>query len=696
MNVPRHLQFPLALLVLALVVTALVYQFPVTSVLDVGSGREQPFLRGFSFRENLPDTGNARWSAGQSEINFVGVGAQDGTLTLRYAAPRPSGVAQVTLRVNGAERPPPSLPSDFQTHEIPVSRADIGIGGDISLTLDSDTFTSPPDTRQLGVLFDSAQFRANGAPVIPSPRALLYVAALTVLAFYIGKAWSGNARVGLGAGVLTIVLGAVGLMQARVETAYYIAPLFWTGLFLFGLGYLFAIALQRLTNVLPAPPLTARTLRLVFVMMVAAFALRMVFAVTPGYIVDVQDYIVWSYKTVTYGLGTMYLAVDGLWMSDQSVGLNYILHLMGLIQRTVFAPDFLYPVVAGDPALRGATDNAALLADPIHRTLLRLPMLFSDVLTGALVFAAARKYLSEPKAWLVGLAFWFNPAVIWNGAYWGQTDAMHTLLALVSFLLILFTPRVGLAFFILGVAVFIKPQPVFFGPLLLLGAYRQAQVQGVVRALVGGVLGSAALIVPMFLTGGLDGLLAFVLDAVGHNPTLSANAHNLWWMLFGDNIGLADTAGIFPGAVISFRAASILLFLAANLIVLVKAWRAPLEQYFFFGAFVIFTFFMLPTEIHENYAHTLFPLLAVAMARDTRLVALFVALTVTVTLNYALHDPPVFALLQLTDPNTQLSLLRRLNATVNVLLLSLWLVYVVVRNDLGTQLTPFRRQAVAK
>lgn len=676
--IPRFSQIPQAWILLVLcvlaafAVTILAYQIPSAATIDVGSGRDAPFVQGFSFREKLPDGEDARWSNGRAEIRFVGIGAQEGNLKLRFAAPRPQNPAQVQILANGIPLEAGAPSNDFQTQTFPIGRALIGVGGELVVSINSDTFTQPPDTRALGVLVDSAQFEAKGAPAIPSPRVLFYFPALVALAFAIGLVWSGRTWVAFATSCAALGYGLVGLIQARVETAYFLAPLFWFALLLFISALAFAYALQRLTNVLRVAPLRPRTLRLLFLGMVAAFAFRMIFAVTPGYIVDVQDYIVWSYKTVTYGLGSMYSAVNGLWISDQSPGLNYILHVMGLIYRGIFAPDFLYPAVAGDPLLRGTTDNPALLADPIQRTLLRLPMLFADVMTGALIFATARKYVAEKFAWLAAFAFWFNPAVLANGAYWGQTDAIHSLLVLVCFLLIVFTPRVGLAFFILGVAAFTKPQAMIFAPLLLLGAYRVGNLKGIARAILFGALGAAVLLLPVVLTGGTQGLLAYFNDTVGHHPTVTANAHNLWWMVFHDDFDTADTVGLFPGAPFSIRTFSILLFGGFYWMALLKAWRAPLEDFFVLGAFVAFAFFMLPTEIHENYGYALLPLLAVAMTRDARLIALYAAISATMTLNYALHDPPLYNRLGLDDPHAQLASARWWNSAANMIILVAW------------------------
>jgi hypothetical protein len=679
--------------VLPLFLTAFVYQFPVASVIDVGSGRDAPFIQGFSFRENLSRADardlDARWSNGHAEIRFVGVGAQNGILKLRYAAPRPQNPAQVQVFANGVElaHNPPS--NDFQEQSFSIERSIVGIGGDLVIALNSDTFRQPPDTRALGLLVESAGFDAQGAPVIPSPRALFYFPALVVLAFFVARAWSGSERIALVSALASMVLGAASLYFARVETAYFLAPLFWFTLLLCASAYVFLIALQRLTNALSAPALDTRTMRLLFLAMILAFVLRMIFAVTPGYIVDVQDYIVWSYKTVTYGLGTMYSAVNGLWISDQSPGLNYILHGMGLVYRGIFAPDFLYPAVAGDPMLRDTTTNPALLADPIQRTLLRLPMLFADVITGALIFVTARKYIAERGlfgknfVWLAAFAFWFNPAVLWNGAYWGQTDAIHTLLILICFLLLVFTQRVGLAFFILGIAAFTKPQAMIFGPLLLLAAYKTSKVSGdlrglkrVARAFFFGALGSALMLFPVLLTGGAQGLLAYFGDTVGHHPILSANAHNVWWFLFRGNIDVPDTRALFPDAPLSFRAFSIISFAFAYALTLLKAWRVTRADFFALGAFLAFAFFMLPTEIHENYGYALLPLLAIAMTRDKPLMAFFVVISTTMTLNYALHDPNLYARFGLSDPDAQWATARWFNSIANIVILALWTIYL--------------------
>lgn len=682
MNVPPFLKIPLALFFSALVLTTLVYQFPVTSVIDVGSGRDAPFVQGFSFRENLPDGNDVRWSNGRAEIRFIGLGAQNGTLTLRFAAPRPFNAARINILTNGVNVSRVESPFEFHSQTFPIDRATIGIGGDLSVTLNSDTFAQPPDTRQLGLLIESAHFESNGAPVFPSPRALFYLPALVILFFFIARVWSGNERVALLIGIVTLAVGAVCLYVVRVETAYFLAPLFWFGVALLIGARVLRFTLRRLTFAIGAPDLNTRTLRFLFLAMALAFAFRMLFATGAGYIVDVQDYVVWSYKTVTHGIGSAYVALDGLWSADNPPGMVYVFDGMGRVYRAIFAADFLYPAVAGNPNLRALSNNAAVLADPIHRTLLRLPFLLCDVITGALIFVAARKTISGRAAWLVAGAFWFNPAVLWNGAYWGQTDAFHSLLVLSAFLL-LNVKRIGAGFFVYGIAALVKPQAVIFAPLLLFLAWRVDAGRGVLRGMLFGGMGAALMLAPMVLLGGAASMLNFFQNVAGFHPVLSANAHNVWWLMSGGNVGVSSNQELFAGAPFSYRAVSIVLFGALYLAVLWLARRAAVDDFFAWGAFLAFGFFMLVTEIHENHGYAALPLLAVAMTRDKNLIVLYAALSVTMTVNYALHDPPLLEHFSFLDSNT----LRWLNALANTLLLGGWGIYLVTRktNDKFTE-----------
>jgi hypothetical protein len=183
----------------------------------------------------------------------------------------------------------------------------------------------------------------------------------------------------------------------------------------------------------------------------------------------------------------------------------------------------------------------------------------------------------------------------------------------------------------------------------------------------------------MLLVGGGSGMLAYFMDTIGHHPILSANAHNLWWFLRNGSIDLPDTSELVPGIPFTYRQASLILFGVFYLAILLKAWRSARVDYFVLGAFAAFAFFMLPTEIHENYGYALLPLLAIAMSRDKAWVAFYIAVSATMVLNYATSDPPLFSLLGIADPATQLALPRELNALANTAIFAVWALYLFAK-----------------
>jgi hypothetical protein len=660
-----------------LAVVALGYQFAAPIQIVVGTRSADPFIEGFSFREQAP-FGSFRWSGASARFLFRGIGNQGGTLHIVAGAPGSS----VVLGVNGQELASFLVSGGVREYTFPIQRSSLGLGGDLVVTLESDTFTAPPDTRELGLQVVSASFERRPGLVFPAPLTVLWTVGVAILAIAIARAWSGSVRLAWGIGAVVAIAAGWGLAHSRLETVWLVQVVFWFALavFLGGCGVVWL--LRRFY------PLQSRTLRMLGLVVLAAFAVRLPLALTPGFITDVQDYVVWSYKLAHYGLGSAYAVVGGLWVADYPPVLLYAFQGLGIVYQKLFAPDFLYPVTAGDPALRAVTSNAALLADPIHRTLLRMPAILADLIAGGVIFAVVRKSLSTGKSLLIAASYWFNPTAIYNSAFYGQTDAVHSLLVLLAFALVE-TMRDGWGFFALGVAGLTKPQSLVFGPLLLLRAFQRRRWRGVGLAALGGALGIAIAAAPVIAVGALPGLLAHLGGTVGHHPLVSANAHNLWWFLMHGNTWVEDTLAALGG--LSYRVAGFLLLAVAYALALGSALRRPDRDVWPLAAYVGFAFYMLPTEIHENYGFAVLALLAVAIAKDRHFVWAYLVLTLTMLANHALHDPAFYALLGLPSPEVQLGTARWINATVNVLVFAGWTAWEAV----GLVRTPPRYQRPA-
>ncbi len=646
----------------SLVAIVLAYQSSTPIEVQVGQQSAEPFIAGFSFREQA-GFGSFRWSGPLARLDLAGIGNQNGTLLIRCGSP--AGGAQV--RTGERVLAPGGVCSGgIGTFTLPIDRSQVGAGGNLVVTLESQVFVAPPDPRQLGVQVVSARFEPAGGWVWPAPLTVLYLLLDALLGFAIVRAWSGSSRAAWAVAAALVLAGAGGLYAARLTAAWLIETVFWLGL----LATVIAAAVVWLLRRFYA--FEARTLRLLGLLLLAAFALRLPLAATPGFITDVQDYVVWSYKLVHHGLASAYVTTpDGLWIADYPPVLLYLFQGLGALYRALFAPDFLYPVTAGDPALRAVTTNAAQLADPIHRTLLRLPALIADLITGALIFALARARLSERKSFLIAASYLFNPAVLINSALWGQTDAVHTLFVVLAFALVEAT-QIGWGFFALALGAMTKPQALFFGPLLLLRAVQIKRWRGVSLAGAGGMAGLVLALAPMLGAGALGGLVSHFGSTIGHHPVLSANAHNFWWFVTRGAIGVEDTQALFAG--LSYRLVGLVLLAGAYGLALLGMYRRPGRHVWAVAAYVGLAFFILPTEIHENYGFAVLALLAVALVADRRFVLLYAALTLTTVANYALHDPNVYAALHLAAPDAQLAGARWLNAAANVLIFGLWTV----------------------
>ena len=90
------------------------------------------------------------------------------------------------------------------------------------------------------------------------------------------------------------------------------------------------------------------------------------------------------------------------------------------------------------------------------------------------------------------------------------------------------------------------------------------------------------------------------------------------------------------------------------------------------GAFLSFAFFMLTTQVHENWSFALFAPLAAAAALRPRYRALYAALSLTFLANLVLRDPPLRDLLGRGFDGTARTL-GLLNAAAQCGLFALWI-----------------------
>jgi hypothetical protein len=221
-------------------------------------------------------------------------------------------------------------------------------------------------------------------------------------------------------------------------------------------------------------------------------------------------------------------------------------------------------------------------------------------------------------------------------------------------------------------AAFAKPQAWVFLPLVGGLILRQGGLRGAVAAGAAGAVAALGVVFPYWRHGTLGELIGLPRAISVAMPVVTANAHDVWWLLSDGALRWPLDQEPFLGP-LSYRLVAMGLVGGFALLALARALREPsLGPVFGAGAFTGFGFFMAMTQVHENHMYVVFPLLAVAAAVDRRLWPLYAVLAVTWCANMLLHDfdlaePVIAPLLPWTLEQAQWA-----NSLVNTLALVGW------------------------
>ncbi len=228
---------------------------------------------------------------------------------------------------------------------------------------------------------------------------------------------------------------------------------------------------------------------------------------------------------------------------------------------------------------------------------LKLVSIIFEFVCALCVYKLVRlKYPDQPWPVLAGLLALFAPTMVLNGSYWGQCDSIHTT-ALLACLYFLLRKREALAFFAFGLAFAIKPQAIFFMPLLVLLCVTRTVSW---KSLLIIPLVYLMVIAPAWLLGRpLDELLLIYASQTGVGKSLTLNAPNLYlWIpnTYYDIVyplGIAWTMALVGGVFVVVythrkHITPEMLVLLATLFVLIVPWFLPdMHDRYFFAADVL-------------------------------------------------------------------------------------------------------------
>jgi len=241
----------------------------------------------------------------------------------------------------------------------------------------------------------------------------------------------------------------------------------------------------------------------------------------------------------------------------------------------------------------------------------------------------------------------FQPAVLYDGAVWAQTDSAITAAMLGSVVLAAQRrPFASGAVLALGLAV--KPHPIMIAPVLAIMLWRSGGARALLRASAGALVVAVVVLGPWILHGEAY-RIAEVYQTLftKHRERLSELAWNVWWV-FDQRGNPRPENEIFDGIALSFQRAGFLLGALAAGLATVHTWRRPgLAGGSVSAAYIMFAFYELPVGAHERYLYPflglLLPFVLVTIAWRWRY--LYIALSVTFFLNLVVVAPPIHALM---------------------------------------------------
>ncbi len=285
---------------------------------------------------------------------------------------------------------------------------------------------------------------------------------------------------------------------------------------------------------------------------------------------------------------------------------------------------------------------------PLH-LLVKVPSLIFDVALTLVVYRATAMLL---KSYPAGPAWFrhspliaagiiaFQPAVLYDGAIWAQTDSAVTAAMLGAFLLAAGRrPFASGAVLALGLAV--KPHPIVIAPLLLLLLWRHGGVGSLVRAALGGMLVTAVVLGPWILHGDLARIIdVYETLFTKERERLSELAWNVWW-IYDQRGDPRPGDRLIGGVPLTFKTVALSLsLLAGGLAMLYSLVRPGLRHTLIAAAYIAFAFQALPIGTHERYLYPFLGLLLPVAMFEGRWRPLYAAVSVTFFLNLVVVAPP--------------------------------------------------------
>ncbi|MDD6214402.1 MAG: phospholipid carrier-dependent glycosyltransferase [Firmicutes bacterium] len=318
----------------------------------------------------------------------------------------------------------------------------------------------------------------------------------------------------------------------------------------------------------------------------AALGLRLFFAaVYQGHETDISCFNSWTDMLYKNGLANFYISDS---FTDYPPGYMYILYIIGFVKNTL------------------------TLSQTSSYILLKFPAILCDIFCAYIVYKIAVKHTGSTISTVIAALLLFNPAVITDSAIWGQIDSVYTFLVLLM-LYQLSEKKMAAAYFIFAAAIFVKPQALFYSPVLLYGIIVNVFMDNcTTKKVIKNLLFALASLASIFIFAmpfGISPVIEQYKSTLASYAYASVNAYNFWAA-----IGM-NWAELTP--FVSFIG-----YFSIVIAVLVSAYiffkRKSVSGYFHASAFICLCVFMFSVKMHDRYAYPVIALFLCSFAASKR------------------------------------------------------------------------------
>jgi dolichyl-phosphate-mannose-protein mannosyltransferase len=236
---------------------------------------------------------------------------------------------------------------------------------------------------------------------------------------------------------------------------------------------------------------------------------------------------------------------------------------------------------------------------------LKLPANIFDLATSTLIYLFLRKRTDFKKSLFATSLYLFNPATIFNTSIWGQYDAIYTFFLILS-LILLIDSKPRLSTVIYAIALLTKPQSIALAPLVFYLIFKKYGLKKFIKSIFIMAITTLILILPFKWDNPVTFLFNIYSVGYGGYQYTTINAFN-FWAFFGFWKPDTQAFGFLNFFIVGW------LFFACSAVftifILQKRFKNSGEILILFSSFLLlFSFFMLPTRIHERY---LFPVISI-------------------------------------------------------------------------------------